>query len=127
MVATVNSRPEESYLLIEGTGSIENADDEKTFSSSCYEEIQKHGSKRVLVDQRNISFKSSILDQCDVVSHYSTEFDVMIRATRIAVLVLPESEELHAFWEVYANNRGYPWKVYTEMEDAIGFLTAPLG
>jgi hypothetical protein len=122
MSVELTVRSEENWLVIEGVGVIANAADEKSFASSCYEEIIKHGARRALVDLRKIDFRSSIFDQVDVVSHYNKEFDSQIRTVRITLVVDPKHKDLHDFWEVYANNRGYPWKVFTEMEAATAFL-----
>jgi hypothetical protein len=121
-ITAITTHGEGDYLIIEGSGIIANAGDEKAFASHCYDQIQQHGSRRVLVDQRGIHFESSIVDQCAVVEHYTREFDPIIRAVRLAILVRPEDEDLHGFWELYASNRGYFWRVFTDMEAARAFL-----
>lgn len=121
MAITITSRPETNWLLIEGKGVVENLKDEMLFANQCYEEILKHNSKKVLLDQRGIEFKSSIVDQYGVVTSYK-EFPPEVRNIRIALIVKPKEKELHESWELFANNRGYPWKVFIEMEAAVEFL-----
>jgi len=122
MATTLAARIEPNYLLIEGVGVIANSEDEKRWADACYEELLRQGSQRVLIDQRKIEFKSSISDQCNVVSYYNEEFELQIRKFSIALLVNPEEKKLHKFWELYANNRGYRWKVFTEKCAADAFL-----
>lgn len=122
MNITLLSRPEANWLVLEAAGVMRNTSDEKSFANSCYAEIVKHNYKNILIDQRKISYGSDIIDQCNVVSHYSEEFPPEIRSLRIAIVINPRDRAVNEFWELYANNRGYPWKVFCDMDDATAFL-----
>lgn len=116
-------RKEPGYLLIEGVGSIATLDDQKNWSDACYREIVDNNARRVLIDDRLLQFKVSLFDQYDVVMHYRDEYENEIMEVRVAIVVNNDNEELHDFWELYANNRGFPWKVFREMDPAIAYLT----
>ena len=119
----MNVRMEPEYLLIEGIGVISTVKDETDWADACYRTVIQHGARKALIDLSQISFETGIIDQCNVVKHYNQEYEVKIRAVRTALLVKGDDKELHDFWELYANNRGYPWKVFTDIEPAVVFLT----
>ena len=123
MLPTVKVRMEPEYLLIERAGTIATLEDQKIGSDACYREVIKNNVDRVLIDDRQLQFNTSILDQCDMVGYYNDEYEVEIRSVRVAFVVNHDDKELHDFWELYAGNRGYLWKVFREMDDAIAFLT----
>ena len=122
MKVTISTEQRKNYLIIKGSGCIKNSYEEKEFAKNCYEVILKNNSKKVIIDQREIDFTSSIVDQTETVSFYNEEFESFIRFVRIAIVISPKDKELHEFWELYANNRGYPWRVFTKIEDAIEYI-----
>lgn len=117
-------RMEPGYLLIEGVGSIATVDDQNNWADACYREVTSNNASRVLIDDRLLKFEVSMIDQCNVVKHYSDEYESKIRGVRAAIVVNHDNEELRDFWELYANNRGFPWKVFRQMDAAIRYLTA---
>ena len=123
MLPTITVRMEPEYLLIEGVGTIATLEDQKNWSDACYREVIKFNASRVLIDDRQLQFKTSFIDQCDVVRHYNDEFEAKARSVRVAIVVNHDDKELHDFWELYASNRGFLWKVFREMDAAIAFLT----
>lgn len=124
MTTILTARIESNYLLIQGSGIIADLKDEKRWADACYKEILRQNSQRVLIDQRKIAFKTSIIDKIDVVPSYLEDFNYKIRTFCIAFLVNPAEIELHQFFELYANNRGYHWKVFMEKHAADAFLNA---
>ena len=123
MLPTMTVRMEPEHLLIQGVGTIETLGDQKTWSDACYREVIKYDARRVLIDDRQLHFKTGIFDQCEVVTHYNDKFETFIRRVRVAIVVNHEDNELHDFWELYASNRGFHWKVFREMDAARDFLT----
>jgi hypothetical protein len=87
MKVTMSIEQEDTFLMIKSNGIIKNGNDEKELSSKYYEEILKRNSKKVLIDQRNIDFRSSILDQTVAVTHYDQEFENKIRSIKIAIVI----------------------------------------
>ena len=123
MPPTMTARMEPEYLSIEGVGTIATLEDQKNWSDACYREVIKYDARRVLIDDRQLQFNTSFFDQCDVVRHYNDEYETRVRSVRLAIVVSHDNEELHDFWELYASNRGFDWKVFREMDTAIAFLT----
>ena len=113
---------EPGYLSIQGVGSIDTLEDQKNWSDACYREAIAHNASRVLIDDRQLHFNVGILDQCDVVKHYSEEFEAKIRRVRVAIVVNQDDEELHDFWQLYAGNRGFLWKVFKDIDAAVDYL-----
>lgn len=122
MSLSTTSRVEDNYLLIESSGVVNNAGDEKLLTFQCYEEIAKTDIKRIVLDHRKVEFRASITDMFVVVSDYSTDFPTELRSRRIASVVAPEYKELCMFWETCALNRGYNFRLFTDFESALEFL-----
>lgn len=113
----------DGYLVLKYKGTVTSLADEEQLATQCLEEFKKYDYSRMLIDFRAMEFLSSITDQCQVVSHYNAEFPNWVRTVRVALVVTPEAKELHEFWELYAGNRGYPWRVFTDIGDAISYIT----
>ena len=123
MLPKMTVRMEPEYLLIAGVGTIATLGDQIIWSDACYREVIKYNARSVLIDDRQLHFKTGIFDQCEMVTHYNDKYDFEIRRFRVAIVVNHEDNELHDFWELYASNRGFHWKVFREMDAAREFLT----
>lgn len=122
MSITYLTEQKDNYLIIKAKGLITNLKEEEEHSKRCYDEVLKHKAKKVLIDNRNIIFNSSILDVADLITFYEKEFTAEIRLVKIAVLYSPKKIELHKSWELFANNRGFNWKIFTGIDDATQYL-----
>lgn len=110
------------YLLIKTSGSVDNGDDHKRLANELYEEIMKHDFSKVLLDNSEIDFTTSITDTTQLIAYYSEAFPPDVRLLKIAMIANEKSKAVADFWELYANNRGFIYKAYYTMEDALEFL-----
>ena len=118
----VSSHAKTDFLLIKTSGNVDNYDDDKHLANEVYEETMKHDFRKVLLDHRETDFTSSVTNQTQLIKYYSEELHFDIRLFRVAVVANEKSKETADFWEVYANNRGFNYKVFYAMEPAFEFL-----
>ncbi len=117
---TVTQEPE--YLLIKGVGYVRTLEDQKLWSDACYREVMANNASRVLIDERLLRFDNTIGDQLAVVQHYIDQYEIVIRSLRCAILVDQVNEELDNIWELVVNQRGFPWKLFSDHDAAVAFL-----
>ena len=113
----------DDYLLIKITGRIETLDDMKSITRQMYDEIIKHERMKVIVDQTENTTTDSLANQIELVKFYSEEFPLEVKRLKAAVVTDSKNKRIAGFWETYASNRGFPFKVFYSMEDAREYMS----
>ena len=122
MLPTMTVSHEPGYLFIKGVGYIRTLEEQQQWSDAVYREVIANNASRVLMDDRLLQFDSTVGDQCNIVQYYIDRYDSMIRSVKAAFLLDASQGEVNRIWELYLHQRGFPWKVFTEFDDATAFL-----
>jgi hypothetical protein len=123
MAVTISSHVEADYLVIEGEGSVGNFADNELASKLCYQEISKHDFQKALLDFRRVEGEASIADMYGLASSLSGDYPYELRRLKLAVVVDPKHKELSDFWQLCANNRGFGFQGFTDLESARAYLS----
>ena len=83
--------------------------------------LAENGLHRLLVDAREIDAKMSVSDDHEFTSDHQTGPLLLVR---IAVVHRPAESERFSFIENVSVNRGGHMKTFTDLEEAIEWLTA---
>lgn len=126
MPVNITSRQEKDYLLIKASGSIENVEELKDFSSRLYEEGVKYNTRNVVIDEMQMQLTTPIVHQSELINFYTQNLPPEIKLYRIAVAVDPKYREIADFWELYGTNRGYHWKGLTSLKEAINWIESQI-
>ena len=120
MDAKMSSHQEEDYLLIKTSGTIKSWIE---FSKQLYEEITKFDCKMIVIDHMELEFPTCLTDYCELVNFYAQNLPFDIRLWKLAVVSDPKYKAIADFWETYCHNRGYRYKAFICMEDAVAWIT----
>jgi hypothetical protein len=119
---SVSSSLEADYLLIKVSGRVADVNDMKLLTRQIYDEIMRYDSKKIVIDQRESQPLDSLVSQVELVEFYSEEFPVEARYLELAIVTDSKNEKIASFWETYAHNRGYHFRVFYSMDDALKFI-----
>lgn len=122
MPANISAHQENHYLPIKASGIIESLEELKDFSTALYAEGIKYDTRNVVIDEMQLQLTTSVVHQCELINFYSESLPPQIKQYKIAVAVDPKYRELAEFWELYGSNRGYPWKGFTSLENALDWI-----
>ena len=123
MAATVSSELMPGYLLITGSGKVDDLDQYRALVRSYGDEIRKHDCHRILLDERRIAYGPSLLLQSDIVSFYESDFHPDAKDLQLAVVLDDKLLELGKFWEHRSREAGYRYGAFSSIDEASGFLT----
>lgn len=122
MTAEISSQPQNDYLVIKASGTIENLEELKDLSVRFYKEAIKYETRKVVIDEMELRLTNSIFHQVELIKFYSENLPTEIRDYKLAVAVDPQYKELAEFWNLYGSNRGYSWKGFTSLEEALNWI-----
>jgi hypothetical protein len=123
MAITISSNLEADYLLIKVSGSIADMKEMMLLTKQIYDEITKYDSRKVVIDQTENQPPNSLVYQANLVDFYSEEFPVEVRHLKLAIVTDIKNKRIADFWETYAHNRGYRFRVFYSMDDARKFIS----
>lgn len=122
MPVDISARQENDYVLIKASGIIENFEELKDFSTRLYGEGVKYETRKVVIDEMQLQLTNSVVHQFELINFYSQNLPSWIKQYKIAVAVDPKYKELAEFWELYGSNRGFPWKGFTSLQEALNWI-----
>lgn len=106
-----------------GTGIEESLEQNKDITRQLNEASRQFECTKLLVDDRNVIYTSSILSLYELAKFYSTK-DSLYNIQKIAVLADPKYKEDNDFYETTARNRGFNLHVFYSLEKAEAWLSA---
>ena len=119
----ISFEPMGDYLLVRITGTY-SLDRVKHYTTDIVAACKKHNCNRVLVDMRMQAGDISISDQFEMGTHMS---EIWPARTTLAIVDSPHRIPSDDFFEKVVANRGVPSKVFTNLEDAKGWLASRKG
>ncbi len=122
MIKYINEKIIENYLFIESSAVINNIEDWVEMDNIKSELIFKSGLRNVIVDDRKVTHKEDYFLICEVVKNMIDNLPIELRTLRLAVIVNDESKKIGNFWETYSANRGFPFRVFTDINEGIAFI-----
>ncbi len=105
-----------------GAGLEESLEQNKDITRQLSKASQKFECTKLLVDDRNVIYTSSILSLYELAKFYSTE-DSLNKIYKVAVLANPKYKENNDFYETTARNRYLNLHVFYSCEQAEEWLS----
>ncbi len=118
MAWRIETDPRVQYLAIRILGDA-GARVAEEIAAAILREVAAHPCSRVLVDIREVEGRLRVLDTFDLVSSYHSS----AQGIRAAIVDLPENRSWFEFYETVSANRGYHHRIFTDLEEAIRWLT----
>ena len=122
MDITITSENKKEYLLIESKGTIETKEDLFAHSQMLYDEIKKHGAKKILVNAPETYFPLELFHYFGLVQDYKDNYPPEIFNLKIASVVCNDYREVAASWEALCQSRGLQYFSFTSFQDAVDCL-----
>jgi hypothetical protein len=122
MNIVITSHPREDYLLIKSKGQVNNKEELIQQSEMIYEEITRHGATRIILDELEMKFPTTLFSYYDLVNYYTNEMPKSIRSLKIAVVISEEYREVSSFWETLCVNQGMQYFAFTSFKEAHEWL-----
>ena len=122
MELTIASQDKGEYLLIECKGSLQTKEELFMHSQLLFDEIMKHGARRVLIDDVETHFPLELFPYFGLVQDYVENYPPEIRSLQIGVVVAEEYKDVAESWEALCVSRGLQFYAFTSFEEAIGWL-----
>ena len=122
MNITITSQNKKEYLLIESKGSLETKEDLFEHSQMLYDEIVKHGSQKILINEVETNFPLELFHYFGLVQNYEDNFPPEIRNLKIAIVVSNDYKDVAASWEALCQSRGLQFFAFTSFQDAVSGL-----
>lgn len=122
MSAVVSSELKGDYLLVVGTGEVISADEYRILTEQYVNEILQHDKSNIIIDETKIHYAPSLLLQSEIVDFYSTDMPEEMKKWKLAVVLHDDYMTFGEFWAHSANEAGYAYKAFTNMEDALEFI-----
>lgn len=118
MAVKVTSQPKDGYVLIESTGTIENAEELLLQADLIYEEIERYEFLNVLVYEPELKLPDDLTPYFDLVKKYAQSDKKVIREIKMAVVVADRYKEVGASWETISQSLGLKFYMFTSMKEA---------
>jgi hypothetical protein len=122
MTSSVKSEAKNGYLLLTGEGPIVSMEEYKTLLGQYVDEVQKQAQIKIVVDERLVDYGPSLLNQADIVTFTASEMPEVMKTWKLAVVLKDEHMALGEFWECESRSAGYPYMVFSKMDDAIQYI-----
>ena len=122
MNITITSENKKEYLLIESKGTLETKEDLFAHAQMLFDEIQKYGSQKILINQPETYFPLELFPYFGLVQDYEDNFPPEIRNLKIAIVISNEYKDVAASWEAICQSRGLQYFAFTSFQDAISCL-----
>jgi hypothetical protein len=112
----------ERYIRFIGEGVEEGLNENIRIHEMIVQTRKEHSRRRVLVDDRNVTYTASILSIYKLAQRY-TQAELPRYIERAAALVNPTNPRNNRFYENAARNRGVNVRLFHDMEGAEQWLT----
>ena len=122
MPVEISAQQKKNYLLISVSGVLENLEELKNLSVQFYEQVIQYETRNVVIDELQLKLTNSIMHQVELIKYYSDNLPPEIKNYKVAVAVDPKYKDLAEFWNLYGTNRGFPWKGFTSLEEALEWI-----
>jgi len=122
MDITITSQNKDGYLLIVCKGNIETKEELFEHSQLLFDEIVKHGARKILVDDIETHLPLEIFPYFGLVQEYVENYPPAIRSLIIAIVVAPEYKEIAESWETLCVTRGLSFYAFTSLDEASQWL-----
>jgi len=122
MEISIISHEKKDHLLIETVATLDTKEKLLAQSQRLYEEIAKHGFKKIIIDERETTLPVDLVPYFDLVKNYINEFPPEIRELKIATVVAEEYKEYAATWETLCMSRGLNFNGFTSYDKALQWL-----
>jgi hypothetical protein len=123
MDLSISSDPETDYLQIALAGAATDIEDMKLFVKRIYDEIMKHGIRKILLDYSKYQPPDPLIYQAQLVKFFPEELSEEIRHWKVAIVMDSMYKRIADFWELFAKNRGYSYKVFYSLEEAQTYMS----
>ena len=80
---TVSSHKEEDYLVVKGSGGVNNIDEYKLLIERYYDEFKRHNARKIIVDEREMGYPSFLELQIDIVNFIAKIFPTECRIRKL--------------------------------------------
>lgn len=110
---------EGDMLVVKASGFDETLEQVQDYGLSVIEACQRHGSLRVLCDERELRYRLSTVDTYAVASFTAARAS---RVARVAIVCGPQDFADAQFWEDVAVNRGLSVRAFRELAAARAWL-----
>ena len=118
-------KEENDYIIMKSTGTINNFDEQTELAREQTDLIIKYNVKKVISDVTELQYSLdsfNIVDVASLVKFYIDSLPTQLKSYLIAAVlnemvkdVIPKAR----FWETYTRNRGFNFRVFYSMEDAL--------
>src|SRR6185312_4395841 len=122
MNLTSTSQNKDCYLLIVCKGDIETKEELFKHSQLLFDEIMKHGTKKVLVNNVETHLPLELFPYFGLVQEYVENYPPEIRSLIIAIVVAPEYKEVAESWETLCVTRGLSFYAFNSLDEASQWL-----
>lgn len=124
MIELIESTDMGDYLLVTTSGTIETVEEWKEADMRAADLIRSQKHRRVIADERNLIHKQSVIAVTQLVRQVIDEMPQDFMGLRLAAVVNAKSRSIADFWETYSVNRGYNWRAFEDMSQAITFISS---
>ena len=122
MEISIIPHEKKEHLLIVTKATLETKEKLLAQSQRLYEEIAKHGFKKIIIDERETILPDDVVPYFDLVKNYIDEFPPEIRELKIATVVAEEYKEFADTWETLCMSRGLNFNGFTSYDEAEEWL-----
>lgn len=122
MEISITATEKKDHLLIVTKAILETKENLFEQSQMLYDEIEKHGFKKILIDERETVLPVDLVPYFDLVKKYMDEFPPEIKQLKIATVVAEEYKEFAATWETLCMSRGLNFNGFTSYDKAEEWL-----
>lgn len=112
----------DDYLVIKAQGSRNNFHDVALENTEMVKQIDKYNPAKILLDHRDVTYQVNHSDALNLVRLYEKQhnrFDNILLACCVSIQFL----DLGTYWSEIAQKRGFSFEVFTDIEDAIDWLS----
>jgi hypothetical protein len=116
---------EPAYVCLRCTGTCSSLSELTEVFWNAIKAIQEHPSSKVLIDANNVEGQLSTLDRYEGASFLSEHhISGPVRITAIAIAGQEPLIDPDRFGETVARNRGVNGRVFTDLDEAVAWLTS---
>lgn len=110
-----------AYLYFAGNGIEEGLEENMKIHAMILETCKRLSHSRVLIDDRQVEYTSSILSLYDLAGHYKTT-GAFSELDKVAVVANVQYHKDNVFYENVTRNRGINLRVFYDFDEAVAWL-----
>lgn len=111
----------DGYMLAIGEGERNNLTEMTEATKSMVAAATELGMTHILADYRKVKYNVPLTDAYNLVKVYETKTPTL-KSFTIAGVMNEVDRELIKFWESISNRRGFEFKIFTNIDDALRWL-----